>query len=73
MNLTDWVIGPIDAKSHQIREVYANFGLAMYTAQGFERTLGIALATVYGPEKITRAQFDDFLEHNSANLFKIRD
>lgn len=51
-----WVMEPIDPESHQIREVYANFGLAMYAAQCLERTMGIALATVYMPEKITRAQ-----------------
>ena len=56
----------LDDESYQTREVFAHFGLAMYIAQGLERTLGIALATVYGPgsQKITRSQYDDLLESN---------
>jgi len=46
--------------SHQIREIYARFGLAMYQAQCVERQLAILLASEYGPgpSKITRPQYD---------------
>ncbi len=32
----------IDPESHQVREVYAHFGLAMYYAQGLERAVALA-------------------------------
>jgi hypothetical protein len=56
----------IDPESVQIREVYAQFGVAIYMAQALERTLGIALATVYrsGPRRITRGQYDSLLQSN---------
>lgn len=56
----------IDPESHQIREVSAHFGLAMYMAQVLERTLALALATVYGPGpgKLVRHQYDALLESN---------
>lgn len=56
----------IDPESHQIREVYARFGLAIHMAQALERTLAIALATVCGPgpRKITRKRYDSLLQSN---------
>ena len=56
----------IDPESHQVREVYAHFGLAMYMAQALERTLAMALTTVYGPgpRRITRKQYDSLLQSN---------
>lgn len=56
----------LDPESHQIREVYARFGLAMYQAQCLERTLAILMATVYGPgpQKSRRTQYDALLESN---------
>ncbi|MEK7396784.1 MAG: hypothetical protein AAB116_07585 [Candidatus Poribacteria bacterium] len=56
----------LNEESEQIKEVFAHFGLAMYIAQGLERTLGIALATVYGPgpQKITKSEYENLLESN---------
>lgn len=56
----------IDPESHRVREVFAHYGLAMYTAQGFERTLALCLATVYRhePTRITRREFRRLLESN---------
>jgi hypothetical protein len=55
-------IEPIDPESHQVREVYAHFGLAVYHAQALERTLAMALATVYGPTKMTRQKYRALVE-----------
>jgi len=54
-------LGP---ESHQIREVYALYGLAMYQVQCVERQLAILLATEYGPgpKRITRTQFDELFK-----------
>ncbi|MDA8325456.1 MAG: hypothetical protein M0033_04490 [Nitrospiraceae bacterium] len=54
----------IDPESHQIREVYARYGLAMYHAQCVERQIALLLSTEYGPgsKKITRAQYDGLLQ-----------
>jgi len=59
-------IEPIDPESHQVREVYAHFGLAMYHAQCLERTLAMALASVYRPtgQTFTKHQLRDLLEKN---------
>lgn len=54
----------IDPESHQVREVYAHFGLAMYYAQGLERTLALALSTVYGSNSLSRSQFEALRECN---------
>ena len=54
----------IDAKSEQVREVFAYYGLAMYHAQCMERQLAMILATRYGPDptEVTRIEFDKLLE-----------
>lgn len=58
----------LESHSEQIKEVYAQFGLAMYQAQCVERQLAILLATAYGPgpKRMTRSQYDDLL----ASLFR---
>jgi hypothetical protein len=47
-------------------KVYAEFGIAMYNAQCLEREFAISLARVYysGPNRITWAQFLNFLDSN---------
>ena len=59
----------LDPESHQIREVYARYGLALYQAQSVERELAILLATEYGPGtmEITRSQYSELLESHFAN------
>jgi len=54
----------IDKESHHIREVYAQYGLAMYQAQCFERGIAIFLATVCGlqPQDSTRSMYQKTLE-----------
>ncbi|MDO8805159.1 MAG: hypothetical protein Q7R35_12065 [Elusimicrobiota bacterium] len=54
----------IDKESHHIREVYAQYGLAMYQAQCFERGIAIVLASVYGiqPKDGTRSMYQKTLE-----------
>ena len=54
----------LDHKSGHIREVYAWFGLAMFTAQCLERELALILATKYGPDptRISEREFDAILE-----------
>jgi hypothetical protein len=59
----------LDPESHQIREVYARFGLAMYLAQNIERGLAMALA-VNGHEKIMTAwDYDARLAENYKATF----
>ncbi len=47
-------------------KVYAEFGVAMYNAQCLEREFAISLARVYyrEPNRLTWAQFLDFLDSN---------
>ena len=61
----------LDAESHQIREVFAQYGLAMYQAQCVERQLAILLATEYGPspKTITRTQYDTLLKSHFSRTF----
>lgn len=58
----------LESRSEQIKEVFAQFGLAMYQAQCVERQLAILLATAYGPgpKRMTRSQYADLL----ASLFQ---
>ena len=54
----------LDRESEHIREVYARFGLAMYSAQCLERELALILAARYGPDptRISEREFDVILE-----------
>ncbi len=60
-----------ESESEQTKEVYAHYGLAMYMASCLEHGLAILLATKYGPgpQKITRAQYDELLESLCKNTF----
>lgn len=60
------MIEEIDDESWQIREVYAKYGLAMYTAQCLETglvNLLTALKMKQG-DKMTRSDIDSFFEEN---------
>lgn len=61
----------LDPVSEEIKEVYAQYGLAMYQAQCVERQLAILLATKYGPgiRKITRVEYDEILQSLFAKTF----
>jgi hypothetical protein len=59
----------LDAESEQIREVYAQFGLAMYLAQGLERELAILLAIVGKGEMSTAWDYDARLAENFQSTF----
>ena len=60
------LIEEIDEESWQIREVYAKYGLAMYSAQCFETGLVNLLVSLKlkDREKITRSDIDLFTEKN---------
>ena len=60
------LIEEIDDESWQIREVYAKYGLAMYSAQCFETGLVNILVSLKlkDREKITRSDIDLFMEKN---------
>lgn len=60
------LIEEIDEESWQIREVYAKYGLAMYSAQCFETSLVNLLVSLKlkDREKITRSDIDLFTEKN---------
>ena len=53
-------------ESEQIKEVFAPFGLAIYQAQCLERSLAMAVATVYGPgpQKLTKSGYEKLLQSN---------
>jgi hypothetical protein len=53
----------LDPESEQIRNVYVQFGLAVYLTQCVERSLSMLLVTKYGPGvgQTTRGQFDKSL------------
>ncbi len=57
-------IEQIHPESHQIREVYAAYGLCMFMCQAIETDLALLIAGVYGPgpRKITKSQFDELLQ-----------
>jgi hypothetical protein len=54
----------LDPESEQIREVYAQFGLAIYSAQCLERELAMLLAASGTPEYFTAWDYDDRLAGN---------
>ncbi len=56
----------LDPESEEIKEIYAQYGLAAYQAQCLERSMAILLAVAYGPDpsNITRGQFDELLHSN---------
>jgi hypothetical protein len=59
-------VNHLDIESDRIKEVYAHFGLAMYFSQCLERTISMALATVFNLDlmRITREEFDSKLDSN---------
>jgi|SRR5579859_272265 len=59
----------LDPESEQIREVYAQFGLAIYTAQCLERGLAMLLAASENPEYFTAWDYDDRLASNFDSTF----
>ncbi len=59
----------LDPESEQIREVYADYGLAMYEAQCLERFLAILLASQHGVTNVNRWILDErFADNFSATL-----
>lgn len=54
----------MDPEAEQCKKVFALYGLAMYQAQCLERQIAISLASTFGPEGITRKQYDSLLESN---------
>ena len=59
----------LDPESEQIREVYARFGLAVYSAQCLERELAMLLAASGTPEYFTAWDYDDRLAGNFDSTF----
>ncbi len=61
----------LDPESHQIREVFANYGLALYLAQCVEKQIAILLAGAYAPTpgKMTKFRFDDLLDSGMEKMF----
>ena len=59
----------LDPESEQIREVYARFGLAIYSAQCLERELAMLLAASGTPEYFTAWDYDDRLAGNFDSTF----
>jgi len=53
---------PLDSRSAEVREVYAYFGLVMYSAQCLERELSLVLTVAFKPRPRTRPDFDELLE-----------
>jgi hypothetical protein len=48
----------MDSDTEQIKEVYAHYGLAMFTAQGIERTLSVVCNDREGRDSQNLAQKD---------------
>ena len=59
----------LDPESEQIREVYAQFGLAIYSAQCLERELAMFLAASGTSERFTAWDYDDRLAGNFESTF----
>lgn len=60
-----FVLEEIDQTGHQVRQIYAHFGLAIATANGIEYLLNTMLAGGYvsGTKGITRNVFDERLKN----------
>ena len=58
--MVDYMV-PLEPESAQIREVYAQYGLASYLCQVLERGLAMSLTTTFGPgiDKATKNDIDD--------------
>jgi len=61
----------LDIKSQQIREVFANYGLALYQAQCLEKQIAILLGGKYEikPQKLTRYRYDEILDSHMEHTF----
>lgn len=66
----EYIVQEIDPESHQIREVYAQYGLVMYISQSIERLLPVLLVAVYRePKPRTRSEFDSMLSQYERATF----
>jgi hypothetical protein len=57
----------LDPESHQIREVFAYYGRAMYCGQVLEKAIGIMLSSVYAPtspEQMSKYRYHDLMQEN---------
>jgi hypothetical protein len=57
----------LDPVSHQIRDVFAYYGCAMYCAQVLEKTIGIMLSGVYAPvspEQMSKYRHTDLMQEH---------
>jgi len=62
----------MDEESEHIREVFANYGLALYLAQALERGISILLSGQYAPttaDKMTKWRYDDLMDMHSSFTF----
>jgi len=60
-----------DTESEHVREVFANYGRAMYEAQCLEREVGLLLSTKYAASPDTTAvwRFEELLDSNADLVF----
>lgn len=57
----------LDSESHQIREVFAYYGRAMYCGQVLEKAIGVMLSSVYAPtspEQMSKYRYDDLRQEH---------
>lgn len=62
----------MDEESEHIREVFANYGLALYLAQALEKGISILLSGQYAPttpDKMTKWRYDDLMDMHSSFTF----
>jgi len=67
----EWVPHELDPESDQIREVFARFGAALYSAQVLEQAVAMLLATLFGPGEdwLKQHGIDDLLDRNFRATF----